>query len=449
MIHVGDQNIDLILIVALVLILGAVVYGLFLFLLSRFERREDQTNINSPLAIDPKSRDVVFVIPCLNEAEVIGASLQRLTALQHDKIHILVVDDGSDDATAEIVSQNLDPRVKLLRRVAPHARQGKGEALNAAVNHIRSGALGDSFDPDHAIVVVVDADGRLEPHVLDTVLPVFNDPEMGGVQIGVRINNRDVNLLARMQDIEFVLYTQVFQRGRRHLGSVGLGGNGQFVRMTALNSLGPKPWTQSLAEDLDLGIRLMLTGWNTEFCSTTSVHQQGLVDIQRWVKQRTRWFQGHLQSWELMPWVLAKLSGTRRLDLGYHITSPYLLLVASLFSIAFGLWTVDFSVALLTGTLVFSPWWITAYLVAFGPILLLGTVYARQERAYGFGWWKSFLVFHVFVLYSTLWYLAGWRAAFRLLTRQSGWTKTDRTKERNHSDAPQLPPAAPGHPNLA
>src|SRR5699024_11249823 len=90
--------------------------------------------------------------------------------------------------------------------------------------------------------------------------------------------NRRSNQLARMQDIEVVFYTDVFQRVRRHLGSVVLGVNGQFVRYTALDSLGTKPWTQSLAEDLDLGIRLLLAGWDTEFCSTTAVHQQGLVD---------------------------------------------------------------------------------------------------------------------------------------------------------------------------
>ncbi len=430
MIHLGTSNIDLVLIIALVLILGSVCYGLLLFALSRFERRTDPTTINSPLAIDPKDRDVVFLMPCLNEAEVIGPSLERLTALEHRKVHILVIDDGSDDATAHIVDANPDPRVKLLRRVLPNARQGKGEALNAAVNHIRSGALGPDFDPAHAIIVVVDADGRLEPHALDVVLPTFNDPEMGGVQIGVRINNRNVNTLARMQDIEFVLYTQVFQRGRRHLGSVGLGGNGQFVRFTALNSLGEAPWTKSLAEDLDLGIRLMLAGWSTEFCSATSVHQQGLTDIKRWVKQRTRWFQGHLQSWELMPWVLSKLSGTRRLDLGYHITSPYLLLVASLFTIAFGLWVVGLGAALFTGTLVFSPWWLSAYAIAFGPVMLFGTIYWQEERHSGLKWLGAVGVFHLFALYATLWYLAGWRAACRILMRRSGWAKTERMKEQ-------------------
>lgn len=442
MIQLFDQNIDLVLIIALTLILGGVVYGILLFVLSRFEPKKTR-RITAPRArTRGQDRDVVFVIPCLNEERVIAASLDRLTALDHDKIHILVIDDGSDDSTADIVLNNPDPRVNLLQRRLPNARLGKGEALNAAIKHIRRGVLGDDFDPHHAIICVMDADGRLEHHVLDTVLPEFDDPNIGGVQIGVRINNRNANLLARMQDMEFVLYTEVFQRGRRHLNSVGLGGNGQFVRLTALNSVGEKPWSTSLTEDLDLGIRLMLGGWDTEFCSTTVVHQQGLVDISRWIKQRTRWFQGHLQSWSLMPWVLGNLTGKRRADLGYHITSPYLLLVGSLITVAFGLWIINLGAAALTGTLVFSPWWISAYLVAFGPILLYGRVYWQQERAHGISPLKAFALFHLFALYATLWYLAGWRAVFRLLTGRSGWAKTDRTQEptKDTVDASDISP---------
>ncbi len=426
MIHIGYTNVDLVLILALTLILGGVAYGILLFVLSRFEPKERRRNSPAPWSL-PAERDVVFLIPCLNEERVIGASLERLTALDHRKMHIVVIDDGSDDATAQIVRQHPDPRVKLLQRVAPHARQGKGEALNAAFNWLRQGALGEHFDPETAIVCVVDADGRLEADVLDIVLPRFNTPDIGGVQIGVRINNRRANLLARMQDIEFVLYTEVFQRGRRHLGSVGLGGNGQFVRFTALDSLGTKPWTQSLAEDLDLGIRLLLAGWDTEFCSTTAVHQQGLVDMKRWVKQRTRWFQGHLQAWTLMPWVLGNLKGTRRADLSYHITSPYLLLVGSLLTVAFGLWIGELVITGITGTLQFSYWWFSVYVVAFGPSLLFGTIYWQQERS--LSWLKAIILFHVFALYATFWYLAGWRAVFRMLTGRTGWAKTDRIKE--------------------
>src|SRR5699024_12734900 len=123
----------------------------------------------------------------------------------------------------------------------------KGEALNAAFNWLRQGALGEHFDPDTAIVCVVDADGRLEADVLDIVLPRFNNPDIGGVQIGVRINNRRAKLLARLQDIEFVLYTELLQRGRRHLGAVGLGGSGQCVRYSALDRRGSKPGTIKMA----------------------------------------------------------------------------------------------------------------------------------------------------------------------------------------------------------
>ena len=74
------------------------------------------------------------------------------------------------------------------------------------------------------IVVVLDADGRLAPNALIEVAPFFADPAVGGVQVGVRMYNAREKLLARMQDFEFVTFTEVFQRARQRIGSVGLGG---------------------------------------------------------------------------------------------------------------------------------------------------------------------------------------------------------------------------------
>ncbi|KAA9395758.1 glycosyltransferase [Kocuria coralli] len=399
----------------------------------RYERQAQK--IIRSVAPEQAVSDIVFVIPCLNEERVIRASLERLVSLDHPRLHVLVVDDGSDDDTAQIVSDFPDPRIHLLRRVLPEARQGKGEALNAAIRHIESGAVAPGSRAENVVVCVVDADGRLESHVLDEVLPRFADPNLGAAQIGVRINNRATNLLARMQDVEFVLYTEVFQRGRRHLGSVCLGGNGQFVRLSALYDLGPHPWSRSLSEDLDLGVRLLLDGWETEFCHRTSVHQQGLVDLRRWVKQRARWFQGHLQSWTLVPWVLRNLNGTRRVDLLYHLTSPFLLLVTSFLSLAFLLWILAIVLSAVQGEITFSPWWISAYLIAFGPALLFGLVYWKAERQEGQRLWRAVALMHGYVVYSLLWYAAGWRATVRSLTGRTSWTKTDRTTDDQEHEA--------------
>lgn len=429
--------VDLVLVLSVALIGLGVCYGLTMLVMSR---REPSRTRSGPLALTaPKT--VVFVLPCLNEDRVLGTSLERLLEFQHPRMKVLVVDDGSSDATARIVTANTDPRVQLLQRALPNAQQGKGQALNAAFAHIVSGAVVPFENPDDVLVCVVDADGRLEPHTLEDVVPRFDDPMMGAIQIGVRINNRGTNLLARMQDFEFVLYTEIFQRGRRHLGSVGLGGNGQFVRLSALMSLGDAPWSRSLTEDLDLGVRLLMAGWKTDFSARCAVHQQGLVSVGRWVKQRTRWFQGHLQSWPLVPSLLKHTRGAARVDLLYHLTSPFLLLVTSLLSVAFVLWGLDLVVSLLLGHVAFSWWWVSAYLFAFGPALLFGAVYSRVEGTRGWSRLRSLVLPHLYVGYAFLWFVAGWRAVWRVLTRQGGWSKTDRTVE----DVAARLDSAPGH----
>ena len=159
--------------------------------------------------------------------------------------------------------------------------------------------------------------------------------------MGVRINNRFGSLLARMQDMEFVIFTEVFQRGRRRVHSVGMGGNAQFVRLSALDALGPRPWTRSLTEDFDLGIRLNATSWTNEFWPAASVHQQGVTNMRRLMRQRTRWFQGNLQALHLLRSVAREQRGLGRADTLWQILTPYLLLTGSLLTLSFLITMVD------------------------------------------------------------------------------------------------------------
>src|SRR3954468_13673808 len=304
-----------------VLILASLMYITGLFVLSRFDR-------SRPPA---QGDDVffVFVVPCLNEELVIAASLDRLLAIPSDNLAILGVDEGSDDGTHAVVSRYLSEKVWILRRELPDARRGKGEALNAAYRYLRSSDLLGDRRPEDVIVVIVDADGRVEQDALAHVTPRFGRADVGAVQIGVRMYNAGEGLLTRMQDLEFVSFTEVFQRGRQSLSSVGLGGNGQFTRLAALECLGDAPWTDCLTEDLDLGVRLALEGWRNEFCARTFVSQQAVNTPRRLVRQRARWFQGHLQCWSLLPSILASRRISRRAatDLTFHLLSPVLLLL--------------------------------------------------------------------------------------------------------------------------
>lgn len=430
---------DVVLILLGVVLVGSsLAYGMSMLIASRVDPERFDTAVfrsgGRPAAAD---LFFVFLLPCLNEDKVILASVRRLLSFTGDNAAIMIIDDDSDDDTAAIVSGLVGDRVWLLRRTAPHARQGKGEALNAAVRHLVGSGRLAGLDPDWVIVVVVDADGRLEPTALRQVAPHFADPTVAGVQTGVRINNRHVNLLARMQDMEFVIFTEVFQRGRRHLDSVGLGGNGQFMRLSALLDLGPAPWSRCLTEDLDLGVRLLARGWRHDFCSAAAVHQQGLVGLRGLVRQRTRWFQGHLQSWRLVPLILREAPGRARADLLYHLSSPLLLLVASLMTASFVVSLMAYGLLLAQGRNPAGWWLLSTYLLAFGPALAYSAVYWSRERDSGLSLPGAAVLAHVYVGYGLIWYVAGWRAVVRTLRGSAGWVKTERSAE-----TPPLPVAS-------
>lgn len=375
----------------------------------------------------------VFLVPCLNEELVIGRSLDRLLSLPNRNLAVMVIDDGSDDATPDIVRSKDPGRVWLFRREAPNARQGKGEALNAGFRHLLRSDLLAGRRPEDVVVAVLDADGRLEQNALFQVAPYFRDPRTGAVQIGVRMYNAGEALLARMQDLEFVTFTEIFQRGRQRLGSVGLGGNGQFTRLSALATLGEAPWTDCLTEDLDLGIRLWARGWTNHFCATTHVSQQAVVDVRRLVRQRSRWFQGHLQCWKRVPLVLAAdRPVANRMDLVQHLLSPALLLLMTFPTAVF--------LVSLAALLVASP-------VAFAHLLLAGhglvlvvwyLLAFGLAPAYAYVYWlrtpdrrllSCLALAHAYTGYSYLWLLAGWRAVYNVARRRRGWAKTARTVE--------------------
>ncbi|MFF0202935.1 glycosyltransferase [Streptomyces sp. NPDC005017] len=404
---------------AITLIVLAGCYNTGMFLLSRRRIRRSRT--------DRRERFYVFLLACLNEETVLSESLARITALPAGNFMALVIDDGSEDRTSEI-ALGAGPRVRLHRRNPPNARRGKGAALNDGVRHLRESGLLAGYDPDDVVLCVVDADGRLDPHIMQSVDPYFDDPRTGAVQVCVRMYNRRLGLLARMQDMEFVVYGDVFQSARRFIGSVGMGGNGQFMRLSALDTLdGDGPWSDSLTEDLDLGVRLIAKGWTNQHCVTAAVSQQAVLSLKRLIRQRSRWFQGHLQSANLVPLILRDVPLRPALDLLYHLSSPVLILLTSLLPLSFVVALVATVVASVqAGHSLVSPMWLLGpYLLSFTAAYTYGFVYARRERELGLV--RSVLLAHLFVFYGYIWFAAGWWGFWRMLTGKRTWLKTART----------------------
>lgn len=98
---------------------------------------------------------VLVAVPALNEAEVIGSVLQNLSAT-HPLEHVVIVDDGSRDATAQIARE-------AGARVVSHAiNLGVGAAMGTAFKY----AVRNGYDA----VIQFDGDGQHRPeHIAELV----------------------------------------------------------------------------------------------------------------------------------------------------------------------------------------------------------------------------------------------------------------------------------------
>ena len=99
-------------------------------------------------------------MPAYNEAERIVTAMRRVLA--QDFVHeLIVVDDGSQDGTADLAESIDDPRVRLIRQPV---NRGKGAALRTGFAAAQA-----------PFVAVHDADLEYEPADIERLLPALRD----------------------------------------------------------------------------------------------------------------------------------------------------------------------------------------------------------------------------------------------------------------------------------
>lgn len=410
---------------------------------------------------DPSQFEWHFLVPCRDEERVIEDTLLQVV----DKFplaHMWCIDDASGDDTPAILARLAaeNRRIHAVTRRLPNAHEGKGPALNAGWQALVQWLPGGA-DTERVIVGVLDADGGLDAKCLEVITgpPFFANPEISAVQIRVRIVNETksgvgattgARLLTRLQDIEFTGVIPAMQLLRRHLGSAGLGGNGQFTRLSTLQRVAVKnngvPWRQALIEDFELGLHILLIGGRTEYCHDTWVSQQGPPTLGRLIRQRSRWAQGMMEclrySWPVLR--SGRITTGAAMEITYFLFLPWFQLLGGLVYLAFlgGLCYAAFAVPggpvqWLNG----GAWGLVPLFLIFGltPLVVWGPIYRRsvaQEltlpQAIGLGLlnWPYTYVHHV----------STWWAFFRVVRSRHDWMKTERLDLRHDR---QVPASAP------
>jgi len=265
---------------------------------------------------------ISLLVAAKNEEAVISKLVKNICALDYptNNYELWVIDDNSTDKTPLLLEQLTQEyqQLKVIRR-SPDAGGGKSGALNTAIPFVKGEILG-----------VFDADALVTPDLLRQVVPLFARKEVGAVQVRKAIANAGLNFWTKGQSAEMAV-DGFFQEQRIAIGGIGeLRGNGQFLRLNALEECGG--WNEeTITDDLDLTIRLHLNQWDIDFLAFPAVTEEGVTNpIALW-HQRSRWAEGgyqrYLDYWKLI--LRNRMRFGKTWDLWQFLVTQYLISVAA------------------------------------------------------------------------------------------------------------------------
>jgi len=205
-----------------------------------------------------------------NEGEALQRTVRSLTEQTHQKLELILVDDGSVDRMREIGW--------ALRR--------RGELDRVVSTGIRGAPpLGYAR---HDLVSIVDIDTTFDRDAFEQLIAPMADPQVGAVAGNLAVRNAGTTLMARFQAIEYITSIALGRRFTAALGilSIVSGAFGVF-RKQALRQAGG--WDVGPGEDADITDKLRRAGWAVAFAP----HAWSMTDVpgtlSGFTRQRLRW----------------------------------------------------------------------------------------------------------------------------------------------------------------
>ena len=318
--------------------------------------------------------------------------------------------------------------------VIPVPAQGprtKPKALNVALPFARG-----------AFTVIYDAEDRLEPDQLRCALQALRagGEDLACVPARLCIDNGADGWLAQMFTAEYAGQFDVFLPGLAALHlPLPLGGSSNYFHTAILREAGG--WDPyNVTEDADLGMRLARFGYRTGVVDSTT-YEEAPAHTGPWLRQRTRWFKGWMQTW------LVHMREPARLlrDLGLPGFLTFQLIVGG--NVLAALVHPLFMAALIYSVASGAPMWrgdnatVAVLAAVYGLSVVIG--YLTSAFLAWLGLLRRRLLSSAWILLLTpvhwlLLSLAAWRALYQLVFAPYAWEKTEHGLAKSSRQATNL-----------
>lgn len=354
-----------------------------------------------------------ILVPLYHETRSIPGLIQALENLDYPKtkLDVKFIVEADDGETMAAIHSARPPGFIEVVRVPPSLPRTKPKACNYALPFVKG-----------EYVTIYDAEDRPHPRQLKEALSHFaqSGEDVACLQARLNYYNREENLLTRLFSMEYALWFDAMLPGLERLGlPIPLGGTSNHVRAAALAEAGE--WDPfNVTEDADLGMHLAVKGYRTRVLNSLTL-EEAPIQLAAWMKQRTRWIKGYLQTYLVYmrnPLKLLRTLGLRRFT-GFQlfIGGPCFVFLAAPW-----MWLLS-----LMGMV--KPWMLPSWVVGMsvwnlalcvGIHWVMGLWICRRN-----GWRNMAAAIAFFPFYWLLHSIAGMRALWQLFTAPHRWEKTE------------------------
>lgn len=386
-------------------------------MLYTWDQQEAYAASLAPRVFEPPRRTFTALLPARHEEDVIQSTIDRVVRTNYPSalLEAIVICEAGDTGTIDkanekIASLRAEGITNVHLAVFDDKPINKPHGLNVGYRQSK-----------HETITIFDAEDDIHPDIFNIVNTVMVLEGVRVVQCGVQLMNFDSSWYSALNVLEYFFWFKSRLHYHAKLGMIPLGGNTVFFDRHIIDTIGG--WDETnLTEDADVGIRISAMGEPVRvvYDDRYVTKEETPPTLGHFVRQRTRWCQGFLQTLKKGEWRHLRTRGQRALAL-YTLAFPTAQSVLALY-VPVSLWMMlTFKLPVVLALLLLAPFY---FLLAHLTITIIGLYEFASAHDLHFGpgvvlrMALSYLPYQWVLGYSAL------RATVRELRGINNWEKT-------------------------
>jgi glycosyltransferase XagB len=258
-----------------------------------WDRPDAYHRAQAPARFRKPQKSFTVLLPCRHEESVIQSTIERAIRAHYplSLLEVVVIctpdDTGTIAKAQEKIAKLRERGVGCVRVIAYRgAPINKPHALNVGLRATRN-----------EVVTIFDAEDDIHPDIFNVVNTLMVSEHVNVVQCGVQLMNYQSNWYSALNVLEYFFWFKSRLHYHATIGSIPLGGNTVFFCRQVVERVGG--WDEhNLTEDADIGIRISCLGEpiRVVYDARYVTREETPPTLAQFIKQRTRWSQGFLQT---------------------------------------------------------------------------------------------------------------------------------------------------------